>query len=224
MTTSILPGRRATGLLLVTASLFELTETVLSPLGDGSTSSELGRIAAHQGRFTISVLCGMVAVLLFGPGFLGLADVCARRVPRLGRFAGWVAVVSMTGFFGVRGIQAVQLAAVQDGLDHATAGRIIDDAGTNPLGVLVLLTFLGGSVVGTIALAVAAWRAGLPKVPAVLLGAFQFVDLGASGHLGTVLAHALMLLAMAWFARALWDTDDHSALAATPTDEAGVPA
>jgi hypothetical protein len=203
MSTSILPGRRATGVLLVAASLLELIETVISPLGNSSTSSEMGRIAAHQGQFTISVLCGMVAVLLFAPGFLGLAQFCAGTVPRLGRFAGWVAAVSMTGFFGVRGIQAVQLATVRDGLDHGTAGRIIDDAGTNPLGVLVLVLFLGGAVVGTIALAVATWRAGLPRVPALMLGLFQFVDLAAPGHVGTILAHTLLLIALSWFAIAL---------------------
>jgi hypothetical protein len=204
MSSSILPDRRATGVLLVAASLLDLTETVLSPLADGSTSSEMGRIAAHQGQFTISVLCGMVAVLLFGPGFLGLANTCATKVPRLGRFAGWVAAASMTGFFGVRGIQAVQLATVHDGLDHATAAKVIDDAGTNPLGALVLILFLGGALVGTVALAVATWRAGLPRVPAVLLGSFQLVDLAAPGHGGTILAHALLVVAFVWFALTLW--------------------
>jgi hypothetical protein len=213
MSSSILPGRRATGMLLVAASLLELTETLLSPLANASTSAEMARIAAHQGQFTISVLCGMVAVLLFGPGFLGLANICASTVPRLGRFAGWVAAFSMTGFFGVRGIQAVQLATVRDGLDHATAGKVIDDAGTNPLGALVLVLFLGGALVGTIALAVATWRAGLPRIPAVLLGLFQLVDLAAPGHAGTLLAHTLLLVAFAWFALALWShspADEHS--------------
>ena len=139
MSTSILPGRRATAALLVAASLLELTETISSPLGEVSTSSAMGRIAEHQAQFTISVLCGMTAVLLFGPGFLGLANVCAPRVPQLARFAGWVCAVAMTGFFGVRGIQAVQLAMVRDGLDHPTAGKVVDDVGANPLGALVLV-------------------------------------------------------------------------------------
>jgi hypothetical protein len=211
MSTSILPGRRVTAALLVTASLLELTETVISPLGEGSTSSALVGIADHQTQFTITVLCGMTAVLLFGPGFLGLANVCAPSVPRLARFAGWVSAAAMTGFFGVRGIQAVQLAMVRDGLANPTAGQIVDDAGTNPLGVLVLVLFLGGALVGTIALAVATWRAGLPRVPAFLLGIFQLVDLGAPGHGGSILAHALLLVAMIWFATNLFapSTGEH---------------
>jgi di/tricarboxylate transporter len=204
MTTSILPGRRSTAVLLVAASLLELTETVISPLADGSTSSAMEGIALHQAQFTISVLCGMTAVVLFGPGFLGLANVCAPMHPRLARFAGWVSAVAMTGFFGVRGIQAVQLAMVQDGLANPTAGKIVDDAGTNPLGVLVLVLFLGGALAGTIALAVATWRAGLPRVPAILLGVFQLVDLAAPGHGGSIVAHALLLTAMVWFATYLW--------------------
>jgi hypothetical protein len=203
-TTSILPGRRATAVLLVAASGLELAETVISPLKDGSTSSELIRLAAHQGRFTVSVLCGMAAVLLFGPAFLGLADSCASRTPRLARFAGWTAAVSMTAFFGVRGIQTVELATAHEGLDHQTAGEVIDAVGANPLGIVVLLLFLGGALVGTVSLAVAAWRADFPRVPAVLLALFQLVDLAAPGHAGTVLAHTLLLVALAWFATYLW--------------------
>ena len=201
---SILPGRHATAVLVVAAPAFELTETLLSPLQDGSSSSELGLIAAHQGQFTVSVLCGMVSVLLYAAGFLGLANVCFARVPRLSRFAGWAAVVSMTGFFGVRGIQAVQLAMVDQGLDRQTGGQILDGAFANPLGALVLVLFLGGALVGTVALAVATWRAGLPRVPAVMLGGFQLVDLAAPGHAGAILAHAVLLAALTWFAVALW--------------------
>ena len=203
-TTSILPGRRSTAVLLVAAAVLELAETLISPLRGGSTSSELGLVAAHEGRFTVSVLCGMAAVLMYGPGFLGLAGSCASRTPWLARFAGWTAAVSMTAFFGVRGIQAVQLAAVRQGLDHHTAAKVIDAVGANPLGITVLVLFLGGAVVGTVSLAVATWRAGLPKVAAVLLGIFQFVDLALPGHLGTVLSHALLLVALAWFATYLW--------------------
>ncbi len=203
-TTTILPGRRATAVLLVTAAVLELIESVISPLHNTSTSSELVRLAAHQSAFTASVLCGMVAVLLFGPGFLGLAQSCAGTTPRLARFAGWTAVVSMTAFFGVRGIQAVQLASVRKGLDPHTAGRVIDGAASNPLGILVLLLFLGGALVGLISLAVAAWRSGFPRVPAVLLALFQFVDLALPGHYGTVLSHTVLLVALAWFATHLW--------------------
>ncbi len=69
---------------------------------------------------------------------------------------------------------------------------------------MVLLLFLGGAVVGTVSLAVAAWRAGFPRVPAVLLALFQFVDLGLPGHTGTVVAHTVLLVALAWFATYLW--------------------
>jgi hypothetical protein len=203
-TTSILPGRRPTAVLLVTAAMLELAESLISPLQGGSTSSDLALVAAHQGRFTVSVLCGMAAVLMYGPGFLGLADSCASRTPRLARFAGWTAVVSMTAFFGIRGVQAVELATVRKGLDHHTAGRVIDAAGSNALGILMLVLFLGGAVVGTVSLAVATWRAGLPRVAAVLLGAFQLVDFALPGHLGTVLSHTLLLVALGWFATHLW--------------------
>lgn len=214
--TSLLPGRRATAVLLVVAPLLELAESVLSPLQDGSTSSELSRIAGHQGRFTASVLLGVAAVVLFTPAFLGLADACLARAPRAARIGGWVAAVSMAGFMGVRGVQAVQLAAVKDGMDRQTAGRLLDHTLTNPIGAVMLILFLGGTVIGIITLAVAVWRAGFPRPAVVLLVLFPVIDNAIQGNAGTVAAHAVFLVALGWFAVTLWSKTAAEKVVPTP--------
>jgi len=180
--------------------LGEVIEAVLSPLKGTTTSADLGAIELAQGRFTIAVICGIVATLLYVPAFLGLANACLARSPRLARFGGCVAVASMAGFMGVRMMQGVELQAVRDGLDRHTAAELVDHVASNPIGIVMLALFLGGTVIGVVSLAVASWRAGLPRPAVVLLLVFPFVDLAAKGHAGAVVSHVVLLVALTWFA------------------------
>ena len=196
-------GRSAVLACLVLAPALEVIETITSPLKDTSTAADLAAIDAHRGVFVVSVLCGLAATALFVPAFLGLARAGVARSPIAARIGGGVAVVSMLGFAGVRAVQAVELETVRQAMPTHTAAALIDGIASNPIGVVVMVTFLGGSVVGTIALAVATWRAGLPRVPAVLLVLFPVIDLAAGGHVGTIASHVVLLVALSWFAVAL---------------------
>ena len=196
-------GHRAVIACLVAAPALEVVETLLSPLKDTSTAADLVAIDAHRGLFVASVVAGLAATMLFVPAFLGLARATVASSPVAARIGGGVAVVSMMGFAGVRGIQAVLFETVRRAMPAKSAAALIDGVPQNTIGAVVLAAFLGGSVIGTIALAVAAWRAGLPRVPAALLVAFPFVDLAAGGHIGTVVSHVVLLVALAWLAAAL---------------------
>lgn len=193
-------SRRTTVVCLVVAPLLEVLEAALSPLADTSTKADVAAVAAHQQVFVASVLVGMVATALYVPAFLGLAAATVVRSRRLARAGGWLVVGSLLGFFGVRMGQAVELQAVRDGLPASLTARLIDDLATNPLGVVVLVLFLGGSTLGVIALAASAWRAGLPRLGAVLLGAFPLADLALHGHLGTLASHLVLLAGLVWLA------------------------
>jgi hypothetical protein len=196
-------GRRAVVAALVAAPVLELVEAVSSPLKDTSTAADLVAIDAHRGVFVFSVLVGLAATALYVPAFLGLARACADRSPVAARVGGAVALVAMLGFTGVRALQAVELETVRQSMSAHQGAKLVDGFAGNPLGVVFLGAFLGGSVVGTIALAVASWRAGLPRPAAVLLAAFPVVDLLARGHTGTIGSHAVLLVALTWFALAL---------------------
>jgi hypothetical protein len=202
MNSSILPRRRTLTVLLLLAPTLELVEAVTSPLRDGSNRSELDRIAAHQGLFEVSTLCGLVATFLYLPMFLGLADACRAASPRLAGFAGWVLATSMAAFVGIRTVGAVQLQAVRDDLDRGDVAALLDHLAGVPTAALTFVLFLGGALVGLISLGVLVWRAGLPKPAAVLLIAFQFVDL-VPGRWSGVASHALLLVALAATAWAL---------------------
>jgi hypothetical protein len=201
-TQSILPGRRATAVLLVVAALGELVEAAFSPLRGGSTADDLRHIAAHQGLFAVTVLVGLVSTLLYIPGFLGLADACRVRSPRLARVSGWLAVGAMCGFVAVRMGQAVELQTVRDGLSIDSGAALVDHVTGNPIAAPLLVLFLGGGLIGLVTLAVALWRAGFPRPACVLLACFQLIDLTVPSRL--LVSHLLLLVALAWCAVALW--------------------
>lgn len=199
---SLLPEGAAT-ICLVLAPLCEVVEQLLSPLTGGSTAADLQAITAHQGAFTVSVLIGLIGTVLYVPAFLGLAGVCLSRSRVAARIGGGVAVLSMLGFAGVRMGQAIQLEAVDRHVDIQLIAGLMDGAAGNPIGMTMMIMFLGGTVIGVLALAIATWRAGLPRAAAILLAVFPFVDLAAKGHVGTVVSHVVLLVALGWLASAI---------------------
>jgi hypothetical protein len=202
MSTTLLPGPRLATSLAIAAGSGVLAETLLSPLDGSSTLKDLGAIATHQTRFELSVLIGLAATVLFIPVFLGLAQACAASSRRVATTAGWLLTGAMAGFVAIRLGQAVELAGVQTGADRRDLAATVDGAGSTAIGVPILVMFLGGAAVGLVLLAVAAWRAGMPKPACVLLAVFQPVDLVLPEHpfpLGSV-SHALLLAAFGWIA------------------------
>jgi hypothetical protein len=189
MSPTLLPGLRATAVLLVLAPLGEVVEGSLSPLDGSSTAKDLAAIATHQGRFELSVVIGVVSTMLFAPAFLGLAQACLPTSPLLSRVAGWIALASMGGFMGVRMTQAVQLSGVREGIDRSQLAGTIDHAAANPIGGLILL-------------AVISWRAGLPRVACVGVAVFQALDFVSPTR--PPYAHMVLLLALGWIASVLW--------------------
>jgi hypothetical protein len=167
-------GTGSLAALLVLAPLAEVVETSLSPLTTSTTTADLVAIRAHESRFVLSVVFGLVGTFLLLPAVLGLAAVTVQRTPWPSRIAAACASVGLMGFAGIRLGQGVEL-------------------------------FLLGTVVGMIALAVAVWRAGLPRPAAVLIGAFPFADQGleALGIAGGVPAHAMLLAGFSWVAASL---------------------
>lgn len=205
MSTTLLPGPRLATSLLVVAGSGVLAETLTSPLDGSSTLKDLGAIAAHQTRFEVSVLLGLAATVLFIPAFLGLAEVFAGSSRRVATTAGWLLAASMAGFVAIRLGQAVELAGVQAGADRGELAGTVDGAASTTIGAPILVMFLGGATVGLVLLAVAAWRAGMPRPACVLLAVFQPVDLALPDHpfpLGCV-SHALLLTAFCWLAYAV---------------------
>ena len=210
MSTTLLPGRRLASGMLVVAALADLAEEALSPLDGSSTLKDLAAIAGHETRFEISCAIGLVATVLFLPGLLGLANGFMDASRRVAATAGWLLAGAMAGFLAIRLGQAVELATVQTGGSRHDMATAVDHTGSNVIGLPILVMFLGGALVGLVLLAVAAWKAGMPRPACVLLAAFQPIDFVMPQHpfpLGCV-SHALLVVALAWIAHAVWTRAD----------------
>jgi hypothetical protein len=95
--------------------------------------------------------------------------------------------------------QAVELQGIRDGLGVGQVARLVDGLSTNPIGAVMLVMFLGGTVLGVVCLAVAMWRARVAPRPAVVLFlAFPFVDLLVRGEMGVVVSHTVLLAGLGW--------------------------
>jgi hypothetical protein len=200
-------GTVAVAACLVAAPTLEILEELISPLVSTSTRADIVAISQHQNQFVVSVLIGMAATLLFLPGLLGLAARTFERAPVASRLAAGLLCVGLPGFMAIRLGQAIELQGVRDGLPSTTTANLVDHLGSNPLGIAVLVCFLGGTVVGLITLGVAAWRAGLPRPAAVLVGAFGVVDNVTEGVVPGWLTHLVLLVGLAWISIALVRAD-----------------
>jgi hypothetical protein len=111
--------------------------------------------------------------------------------------------LGLPGFMAIRMGQAVELQGVRDRLPRRSTADLIDHLSSNPVGARLVVFFLGGTVLGLIALAVAVWRSGLPRPAAVLLGLFGVLDLALEGAVPTWATHTLLLAGLGWIAVAL---------------------
>jgi hypothetical protein len=191
---------RAVAGFLVLAAACDLLESLVSPLTTSTTAADVAAISEHQGRFVLSVLIGLVGTLAYLPGLVGLAAITVRRAPWASRIAAGLALVGLSGWVGIRMAQAIELQGIRDGLTRSTTAGLIDHLGSNPIGSPITLVFLAGTILGMIAVAVAVWRAGLPKPAAVLLVLFPIADTGLEGLGVSTFAHALPLVAFTWIA------------------------
>ena len=191
-------------LCLVGAPLAEVIEQLLSPLTGGSTADDFAAVSGAPERFAASIAVGMIGTALLLPALLGLARRASDRSPTLGLSAAIVAGVSVLGFAGVRMSQVFELQLATGGLEQADAAREFDAAVGSPLGTVVLLAFLGGTVVGVLLLTIALWRSRRAPIGAlVLLVLFPFIDFAMPTGIGTAASHLVLLASFTWICVAL---------------------
>lgn len=202
---------------LVGAPLAEVVEQLISPLTGGSTADDFAAIAAAPERFTVAVVVGLIGTALLLPALLGLASRASVRTPVLALVATAVAAISVLGFAGVRMSQAFEGQLATGGLPPDQAVAQFDAAVASPVGVTMLIAFLGGTVVGVVLFAIALWRSRQAPVGAIILMLFfPVADLVAPTGVGTVVSHVVLLAAFGWMAVALLRRDR---LGAAPVGE-----
>jgi hypothetical protein len=142
----------------------------------------------------------MVSSILLLLGFLGLAQVTRWHAPRLTVAATLLTVWGMWGFGNVLAGTYIAQVVAADALGPHDALTLIEDGYLKDWGMIAgsLAPHLIGSFFGVLLLAIACWRSGLPRTPALLLIVFLVWDFGLS-PVGILEPHLLLLVALAWF-------------------------
>ena len=168
--------------------------------GDGDRHELLTWGLAHHGVYQavwFGVLASSILLLL---GFLGLAQLTRWHAPRLTVAASLLIVWGMWGFGNVlAGTYVAQVVAPEVlGVDPAV--ELIEDGYLHDWGMVAgsLVPHLIGSFFGVLLLAIACWRSGLPRVPAVLLVVFLVWDFAFS-PIGVLEPHLLLMVALVWY-------------------------
>jgi len=186
---------------LIGAPLAETVEQALSPLTGGETVADLAAIAAAPGRFTVSIMIGLLGTALLLPALLGLTHRASDRSPRLALVAATCVVVSSLGFAGVRMAQGFELQLATGGLPLPQAAEQFDAAVGGPMGLTLTVAFLGGTAIGVILLCIALWRSRRVPIGAIVcLLIFPIVDLALPTGFGPVVSHLVLLVAFTWTA------------------------
>jgi hypothetical protein len=145
------------GVCMVVGPLFALASFVVSPALHTGARAQLNSVAAHQDRFLLSELFGLVAVALVIVATLGLMHMLRERGVTYGHVGGGLALIGLVLAMASVGATAVMWQMVKDGVQasdvsavhgftHATGTMI-------PMLVLPLL-----SAVGYVVLAAGLWR------------------------------------------------------------------
>ena len=86
---------------LIGAPLALFAGTVVHPGLDTNAAAQLAIIDGEPGRWYATHLLGLLAMVLFVPAVLALAEIVARREPALARVGGALALAGVVGFSGI---------------------------------------------------------------------------------------------------------------------------
>jgi hypothetical protein len=168
--------------------------------GGGDKRAQIAWGLEHHAVYQVVWTGVMFSSVFLLIGFLGLAQVTRWHVPRLTAVATVLTVWGMWGFGNVLAGTYVAQVVTADvfGVDDAVTP--IDEGYLKDSGMIAasLAPHLIGSFLGILLFAIACWRSGLPRVPAVLLIVFLVWDFGLS-PIGFLEPHLLLMVALVWF-------------------------
>lgn len=191
------PARWVVAALLVGGAAFQLLATLLEP-EQPDAAARVAYWSAHQTRIGIGMALGLLSVPLVIGGIAALVALTKDRSRRLAWSGGATIITSLVGLAAVLGLELMAYWITLGGdPDAAAAGLDNDEIGLP--GVLLMVLFLGGALVGMVLMATAMWRSpNLPRLAAVLIAGFVVTDIVVDQ---AVVGHVLNL---AWSGVVAW--------------------
>ncbi|TWD74837.1 hypothetical protein FB561_6271 [Kribbella amoyensis] len=189
--------RWVAALLVTVGAALQVAEFLLEP-GSDTTASRVAWWVAHPDRIEWSKAAGLLAVpFLLGQVYVTVT-IARRHSRRIATAAAVCLTAAMTGLAAIQGAELAALFATRAGHQDA-AIAILDSSEPTVPGVLLLVMFLGGALIGTVLINIALWRSPYAPRLVVIFGVtFVVLDIvlqqGVAGHLAALAAG----LVLAW--------------------------
>jgi len=188
--------RMVAGCCMVAGALCALIAGVVAPAFHTGAAKQLASVAAHQDRFLVSTLFGMLAIALLAVATLGLMHMLRERMVGYGHVGGALALVGLFAYMAQTGFMLTQWGMVRDGVQAGDVSAVHTMTHTTaaviPLGVLPVL-----SAIGFVVLAAGLWRARVVDwwmSAAMAIGAVLIVVSGLAASTGVGIVGAALFL------------------------------
>jgi hypothetical protein len=190
-------GRWAAAAVLVTGATLQVVEFALEDPPDDN-KARVAEWVAHPDRIAASMTAGLVAVPFLLLGFAVLVVITREHSRRLAIAAGVLLVLAMCGLAAIHGAEMTAFSQATGGHPVSAVSVLDSDNVVAPM-VALLLMFLGGALLGTLALAAAIWRSPrLPRIAAVGVIAFAVLDFALGAPLVSHVVALANALVLAW--------------------------
>jgi hypothetical protein len=156
-------GRTLTGLCLIGAPLALLAAAIIGPeyVDNDNKLAELQSIAVHHRRFALAIVLFFAAAVLIILAGIGLVRLFRGVRVTLGQTAGALLTLGGAATFGFYANSAIEYEMTRHDLNRVQMAKLADQFQDSAALAPVWVLFLIGIVLGTILLAIAAYRRGL---------------------------------------------------------------
>jgi len=192
-------ARWLVAIVLITGPLLQVIEFLLET-GSDDNAARVSFWTAHPGQVGLSMDSGLLAVPFLLGGSATLVALTRARSRRLSWLGGAFMAFGLVGLGAVHGYEVAAYGLAQVG-NQATATAVLNADHLGLPGGVLLAIFLGGAVLGTLALAIAAWRSPLvPRIVVLFMLAFAVLDFavgqGVVSHLVNFIGFTILAVAV----------------------------
>jgi hypothetical protein len=178
--------------VVVLGPLLQMVEFALENPPDAN-SERVTAWVEHPDRIGVSMGAGLLAVPFLLGAVAVLVALTRVRTPGLAWAAGAALTCGMVGLAGVHGFEMAAFSAAKGG-HESVAVSILDGDHLGVPGAVLLVLFLGGAALGTLALLWPIWRSPwLPRVVALFTLGFAVLDFAVGSP---VVSHAVNLIGL----------------------------
>jgi hypothetical protein len=185
--------------LLVMGPLLQAIEFVLET-GEGESAARVAYWSEFPGRTGLSMASGLLAVPFLLGGIAVMVALTRLHSRRLAWAGGAFMISGMAGLAAAHGYELAAFGLTLTG-KFSEAASVLNAEDLGLPGIVFLLMFLGGAVLGTLILAAAAWRSPyVPRLYVLFVLAFAVLDFavgqGVLSHLASLAGAGILAFAV----------------------------